>query len=229
MAEPTEKKRIMVVAAHPDDPEFGCAGTVAKWAAQGHDIRYVMITSGDKGTHDPEMTPERIADLREKEQEAAAKELGVRRVEFLHHPDGVLEANLSLRRELVLVLRKYQPDTVLTIDPWRHYQLHPDHRAAGLATIDAVISARERLIFPEQLTNGVKPCRVSEVLLFWTDSPDYWVDISDSIERRIAALRKHVSQVGGRADLEERIRQWAQKMGEPQGLAYAEAFKRLVF
>ncbi len=221
-------QRVMVVGAHPDDPEFGCAGSVARWADEGKEVHYCLITSGNVGTRDEDITPGRLAAIREREQRAAAQELGVKDVIFLRHQDGVLVNDLTLRRELTLVLRQYQPEVLVTIDPWRHYQLHPDHRAAGQCALDAVASARERLVFPEQLVDGVEPCRVKMILLFWTDNADYWVDVSSTIERRIAALRKHESQVGHRNDLEERIRTWTRETGEKQGMQYAEAFKRIV-
>ena len=123
----------MVIAAHPDDPEFGCAGTVVKWAQAGKQITYVLLTSGDKGSHDPDLRPGRLAAVRESEQRAAAAELGVEQVIFLRHPDGILENTLELRRQLTASSAQHRPHIVLTIDPWRHYQLHPDHRAAGQA------------------------------------------------------------------------------------------------
>ena len=136
-AEPLD--RVMVIAAHPDDPEFGCAGTIVKWSQAGKQITYVLLTSGDKGSHDPDLRPGRLAARRESEQRAAAAELGVEHVIFLRHPDGILENTLELRRELS---RSSYASTVrtscVTIDPWRHYQLHPDHRAAGQAALDAV-------------------------------------------------------------------------------------------
>jgi LmbE family N-acetylglucosaminyl deacetylase len=218
----------MVIGAHPDDPEFGCAGTMAKWSAEGKEITYVLLTSGDKGSHNPEIAPGAVAAMREKEQAAAAQELGVQEVLFLHYADGVLENTMDLRRRLTELIRQRQPQIVFTIDPWRHYQLHPDHRAAGQAALDAIYAAREWYVFPEQLVDGVQPWRVQEVYLFWTDNADYWEDITCCIDRRIAALKRHQSQVGDRgAQLEERIRQWTKSMGEKPGYEYAEAFKKI--
>ncbi len=220
--------RVMVIAAHPDDPEFGCAGTVLKWAQAGRQITYVLLTSGDKGSHDPELHPGRLAARREGEQRAAAAELGVQEVVFLRHPDGILENTLELRRELASLVRQRRPHIVVTIDPWRHYQLHPDHRAAGLAALDAVYAAREWYIFPEQLVEGVEPWRVAEAYLFWTNEADCWEDIGCCLETRIAALLRHVSQVGAEPEkLVERIRQRAAEAGVKPGYAVAEAFKRL--
>jgi LmbE family N-acetylglucosaminyl deacetylase len=227
----------MVIAAHPDDPEFGCAGTVVKWAQAGRAITYVLLTSGDKGSHDPDLRPGRLAALREDEQRAAAAELGVEDVIFLRYPDGLLENTLELRRRLAGLLRERRPDIVVAIDAWRPYQLHPDHRAAGQAAVDAVYAAREWYIFPEQLVQGVDPWRVKEIYLFWTDSPDYWEDITCCLETRIVALMRHTSQVDPAAALKvgldrdklaERVRQRAREAGEKPGYAYAEGFKRFV-
>ena len=204
-AEPID--RVMVIAAHPDDPEFGCAGTVMKWSQAGKQVTYVLLTSGDKGSHDPDLRPGRLAGMREGEQRAAAAELGVKQVIFLRHPDGILENTLELRRELAGIIRQHRPQVVFTIDPWRHYQLHPDHRAAGQAALDAVYAAREWYIFPEQLVEEIEPWRVQEVYLFWTENADYWEDITCCMDTRIAALKRHISQVGLSADeLTERIR-----------------------
>jgi LmbE family N-acetylglucosaminyl deacetylase len=220
--------RVMVIGAHPDDPEFGCAGTIAKWAQEGKEIYYCLVTSGDVGTRDEEITPGKLATLREKEQRAACRELGVKDVVFLHHHDGMVVNDMHLRKELALVLRQYQPEVVVTIDPWRHYQLHPDHRAAGQAALDAIIAARERLIFPEQLVGEIKPCRPKAAFLFWTENADYYVDISSTIDCRIAALKKHESQTGHRDDLDERIRKMVHETGQKAGMEYAEGFKKLV-
>lgn len=230
MPDSPEPDRVMVIAAHPDDPEFGCAGAIVKWAQAGQRITYVLLTSGDKGSHDPELHPGRLAAQRESEQRAAAAELGVQDVIFLRHPDGILENTLELRRELASVIRQGRPHSLVTIDPWRHYQLHPDHRAAGQAALDALYAAREWYIFPEQLVEGVEPWRVREAYLFWTNEPDYWEDITCCMDARIAALLRHASQVGAEPEkLAERIRQRAAEAGEKPGHAYAEAFKRFQF
>ena len=223
-------RRAMVIAAHPDDPEFGCAGTVLKWSLDGTYVTYALLTSGDKGSHDPDLRPGRLAGVREQEQRAAATELGVHKVLFLRYPDGLLENTLDLRRQLTNLLREHKPDIVMTIDPWRHYQLHPDHRVAGQAALDAIFAAREWNIFPEQLVGDMEPWRVKQAYLFWTEHPDYWEDISCCIDRRIAALARHASQVGLNVEkLTERVRKSARETGEGPGYAYAEAFKRFEF
>lgn len=230
MSDLPEPQRVMVIAAHPDDPEFGCAGTILKWAQAGRHITYVLLTSGDKGSHDPDLRPGQLAARRESEQRAAAADLGVQEVIFLRRPDGLLENTLELRRELVGIVRQHRPDIVVGIDPWRHYQLHPDHRAAGQAALDAVWSAREWYIFPEQLVEGVDPWRVRQAYLFWTDNPDYWEDITCCLETRIAALMRHASQIGAEPEkLVSRVRQRVREAGEQPGYAAAEAFKRFEF
>ena len=222
--------RVMVIAAHPDDPEFGCAGTVVKWAQAGRAITYVLLTSGDKGSHDPDLRPGRLARIREEEQRAAARDLGVSQLIFLRYPDGLLENTLELRRQISSVIRQHRPHIVMTIDPWRPYQLHPDHRAAGQAALDAIYAAREWHLFPEQLIGDVEPWRVAEAYLFWTGNADYWEDITDCIDARISALARHASQVGLDMDkLARRIRERAHEAGEKPGYEYAEGFKRLRF
>jgi LmbE family N-acetylglucosaminyl deacetylase len=235
MAETSEPlDRVMVIGAHPDDPEFGCAGTVVKWARAGKSITYVLLTSGDKGSRDPNVRPGQLAALREDEQRAAAEEIGVEQVIFLHYPDGLLENTLDLRRRLCGLLRQHRPHIVMTIDPWRPYQLHPDHRAA----LDAIYAAREWTIFPEQLIGDVEPWGVKEAYLFWTGNADYWEDITCCIDTRISALARHTSQVGEDNErLAERIRERASKAGEEarekleqqEGYEYAEGFKRFRF
>lgn len=231
MTEPTESlDRVLVIAAHPDDPEFGAGGTIAKWAAAGKQITYVLLTSGDKGSRDPTIRPGQLATNREEEQRAAARTLGVEQVIFLRHPDGILDNTLELRRQLAHLIRTHKPHIVMAIDPWRHYQLHPDHRAAGYAALDGVWAAREWHIFAEQLIGDEEPWRVKEVYLFWTDSADYYEDVTATIDRRIAALTCHVSQVGtDHAKLDERIRERARKVGEKYDVEYAEEFKRIQF
>lgn len=231
MTEPSGSlDRVMVVAAHPDDPEFGCAGTVLKWSLDGKQVTYVLLTSGDKGSHDPDLRPGRLAGVREEEQRSAARDLGVNEVVFMRYPDGLLENTLELRRQLSSLLRQHRPHIILTIDPWRHYQLHPDHRVAGQAALDAVYAAREWYIFPEQLVGEMEPWRVKEVYLFWTEAPDYWEDITCCFDQRISAISRHASQVGLNVErLTERLEQAARKAGEAPGYAYAEAFKRFEF
>jgi LmbE family N-acetylglucosaminyl deacetylase len=227
--------RVMVIGAHPDDMEFGCGGTVAKLAEQGKHITLLLLTSGDKGSHDHALRPNVLADRREHEQRAANVELGVADVIFLRYPDGLLENTMFLRRQLAQIIRQHKPHILFAIDPWRHYQLAPDHRAAGMAALDALWAAREWNIFPEQLTDGEEPWRVKEAYLYWTDHPDHYEDVTTTLEKRISALACHVSQVGdNREKLAERMRERAQKTAEEGGEAsagftYAESFKHFKF
>jgi LmbE family N-acetylglucosaminyl deacetylase len=225
-----ELKRVMVIGAHPDDPEFGAGGTIAKLAAQGKEITYVLATSGDKGSHDPNVRPGQLATRREQEQRNAAAVLGVKEVIYLRYADGILENTLALRARMAHLIRQHKPHIVFAIDPWRHYQLAPDHRAAGYAALDGLWAAREWHIFAEQLYGDEDPWRVSQCYLYWTDNADHFEDISDTIDKKIAALACHVSQVGTDTEkLGERMRERAKSVGEAQSMAYAESFKLIKF
>jgi LmbE family N-acetylglucosaminyl deacetylase len=235
-AEPTEEtaqddlKRVMVIGAHPDDPEFGAGGTIAKLAAQGKEITYVLATSGDKGSHDPNVRPGQLATRREQEQRDAAAVLGVNEVIYLRYPDGILENTLALRSRLAHLIRLHKPHILFAIDPWRHYQLAPDHRAAGYAALDALWAAREWHIFAEQLYGDEEPWRVSQAYLYWTDNADHYEDISDTMDLKIAALACHASQVGtDTAKLDARMRERSKSVGEAVNMAYAEGFKLIKF
>jgi LmbE family N-acetylglucosaminyl deacetylase len=148
-------ERVLVIMAHPDDAEFTCSGTLAKWIKAGRQAHYVVCTSGDKGTKDPDMTPHHLAAIREEEQLAAARVLGVETVTFLRHKDGELEASKEFRAEIAMLIRRYKPDIVITHDAWRPYLLHPDHRVVGLTTCDAIVAARDHLFLPGQTAIGL--------------------------------------------------------------------------
>lgn len=225
-----ELTRVMVIGAHPDDPEFGAGGTIAKLAAGGKEITYVLATSGDKGSHDPNVRPGQLATRREQEQRDAAKVLGVKEVIYLRYADGILENTLALRARLAHIIRQHKPHIIFAIDPWRHYQLAPDHRAAGYAALDALWAAREWHIFAEQLYGDEEPWRVSQAYLYWTDNADHFEDITDFIDKKVAALACHASQVGtDTAKLDARMRERSKAVGEPLGMAYAEGFKLIKF
>ena len=221
-------ERGMVIFAHPDDAEGNCGGTTAKWVREGRIIHYLVLTNGDKGSDDPSMTSDKLAGIREKEQEAAAKVLGVSGVTFLRIPDGELEVSLPFRKEITRVIRWHQPAIILTHDPWKPYQFHPDHRATGFLALDAVIAARDRLYYPDHLTQGLEPCRVREVYLFGTDNPDFWVDISESFELKLKAVRCHKSQGLDSQEVQERIKKRASGVGKAKGYLYGEAFKNFL-
>lgn len=221
-------ERAMVIFAHPDDAEVQCAGTIALWTKEGKKITYVVLTKGDKGTQDPQMDGGTLVRIRQEEQIQAAKELGVQNVVFMENGDGELEVTMERRKALTRIIREHQPEILLTHDPWMRYQLHPDHRASGTLALDALISARDRLYFPEQLAEGLNPCRVRRALLYAADAPDFFVNITSTIDWKLKALGLHRSQVAQWPGWEERIRQRAEAAGQSQGFKYAEAFKKLV-
>ncbi len=221
-------ERAMVIFAHPDDAEVQCAGTIASWIESGINVTYVILTKGDKGTQDPAITAEELTKLRQEEQLRAADVLGVEKVLFLENGDGELEVTMENRRMLTRIIREYQPEVLLSHDPWMRYQLHPDHRACGTLALDAMISARDRLYFYGQIQQGLKPCRVRRALLFSSDQPDFWVDIGKTLNVKMKALGQHQSQVNQWPNWEERLRKRAQDAGAHQGMEYAEPFKRLV-
>jgi LmbE family N-acetylglucosaminyl deacetylase len=216
-------KSAMAIVAHPDDIEFGAAGTLAKWAKHGAKIIYVHVTSGNGGTHDPKYNRETIAELREQEETAAAAVCGVHDLEFLRYNDGEVMPTLELRKDLIRVIRKHKPEVVVAMDPTRMYSgngyiNHPDHRAVALASVDAIAPvASMPLMYPE-----LGPAHaVSEVWIQWSDNADTWVDISETIDLKAQALAQHKSQIG--EDVVKMVRDWA--LNEGKGLAPAESFK----
>ncbi|HLB45347.1 MAG TPA: PIG-L deacetylase family protein [Candidatus Limnocylindrales bacterium] len=227
-------ERVLVIVAHPDDADFGVAGTVARWARKGSACRLVCCTSGDAGADDATTDPLALARTREAEQRAAAQIVGYEAVDFLHRPDGALENDLALREQLVRIIRAFRPTAVVAMDPTvviheAGFVQHVDHRNAGLAAVDAVYpAARNAMAFPHLVTDeGLEPCEVNELYLFFTDRPNAWIDVSDTIEVKIAALREHVSQLRKPEELEGMLRGWAAEDGRRIGTAAAESFRRL--
>jgi LmbE family N-acetylglucosaminyl deacetylase len=223
--------QVMVVIPHPDDAEFGVAGTVARWVKEGKEIVYVVCANGDKGTSDYNMKPEKLVKIREREQQAAARLLGVREVIFLRHPDQSLEDTPEFRKEIVRLIRMYRPETVITADPYRRYIWHRDHRIVGQVTLDAIFPyARDHLAYPDLLEEGFQPHKVKEVLL-WAAPEDinYRSDITDTFDVKLAALRCHKSQVGNNPipDMDNWLRERAKKMAEGENFELAEAFHRV--
>ena len=226
-------KIAMSIQAHPDDQEFTVAGTLAKWAKAGCEIVSVIVTSGDAGSNEPSRDatykPE-LAQLREAEQTAACAILGIQQTVFLHYPDGELEPSLALRKELTRIIRQYKPEAVVIGDPQgvfygNGYINHPDHRAAAQAALYAVFPSSEtRLIFTDLLEAGYEPHKVKRLYVHGAEKSDTWVDISATIDVKIAALRKHASQLG-EWDPEKMIREWAAEEAKNKGMEYAEAFK----
>ena len=226
MSENGIPKSAMVIVAHPDDAEFTMAGTVAGWAKAGCLVIYVLCTDGNAGSHEPGMTRERLAETRRKEQQAACDTLGVSDVVFLGYDDGQLQPTLELRRCLVSLIRQYKPEVILTSDPTSlfradRYINHPDHRAAGQAALDAVAPAAAMpLLWPE--AGG--PHRVRKVYVYGNSEPNEWVDITGTIDLKIAALKQHASQMGD-WDPTERIKGWNAEVGQHHGMDYAESFR----
>jgi LmbE family N-acetylglucosaminyl deacetylase len=231
---PWRPARFMVIAAHPDDAEFGPAGTAARWIDAGSEGWLVCCTSGDQGGEDPDADPLVLAALRETEQRAAASIVGYAGVSFLHQPDGALANDLALREQLVREIRTFRPDAVLATDPetiiYKDGGInHTDHRAAGIAAVDAVYpAARNPMAFPWLARGGLAAHKVRRVYLFWSDRSDTWVDISGTLERKIEALRAHTSQIHDPEGLAERIRTWASEEGAPIGATAAEGLRLVI-
>ncbi|HEU0165648.1 MAG TPA: PIG-L deacetylase family protein [Thermomicrobiales bacterium] len=232
----TKPKRVLLIQAHPDDAEFMCAGTVARWISEGAEVHYASLTSGDKGSDDPAMTGPELASMREREQRAACDVLGVKSITFLGYPDAMLVPDLAMRLVLTRLMRQIRPDVLLCQDPtmrWggQGYINHPDHIAAGEASLAAVFpSVRDRLTFPELLNEGLEPHKVNEVYIYGTNSADRWIDITGSIDTKIAALKAHASQIG-EWDPTDMMKSWARETANrhparPDGFGeFAEAFK----
>jgi len=216
----------LLVVAHPDDSEFSSAGTVAKLTDAGRRVVVIQVTSGDKGTPDPHADPAETAKNREAEMREAAKRLGIEEVVFLRCADGELMPDLDLREKIVRMIRTWKPDVIITHDPYRPYALHGDHRAVGLATTDAVYpTARDPLYFPEHFASGLEPHKTAEIWYFNAEHPDKVVDITDTFDRKIHALKAHASQVGDFEGLEERLRDRARELAENEEFELGEAFK----
>ncbi|MBI4787389.1 MAG: PIG-L family deacetylase [Chloroflexi bacterium] len=229
-----ESQRVLVVLAHPDDPEFFCGATLAKWARQGREIRYLLLTCGDKGSDNPTVTPEMLCADRQGEQRAAADVIGVKEIKFLSYADGELFNTLEVRREIVREIRRFQPQIVVTCDPQTHIRAniainHPDHRMAGAATLDAIFpAAGNRMYFPELLAEGLEPYAPKEVWLSVTLEPNMWVVVNDTLETKLAALREHKSQIKDMATLEKRIRERLRRPDMDEDF-YAEGFRVVRF
>ena len=226
----TDSTHVMVVTPHPDDAEFGVAGTVVRWVREGKNVVYVVCSSGEKGTSDSNVKPEELAQTREQEQLAAASLLGVREVIFLRYPDQGLEDTSEFRKDIVRQIRKYQPQIVVTADPYRRYIWHRDHRMAAQVTLDAIFPyARDHLAYPDLLEEGLSPHKVKEALFWATEDPNYRSDITETFDIKLAALRCHRSQVGYdlAPDLEKGLRRRAKEMAKGENFELAEAFHRV--
>lgn len=219
-------RRVLVVAAHPDDLETTCGGTLALLMARGAEVALLLCTDGDIGTHDPSFTRETLAAARRQETLSGAAALGIHDVFFLGHHDGELVADLALRAEVAGIYRRWQPNTVFTFDPAWGGQAHPDHTAAGRSAVDAYMPSKMELYHPEQLADGVKVADVKRFFFFGGSNREgeITVDISAAWPKKLAATRCHVSQFGQREEALQWLAEWNQETGKCCGLEYAEAF-----
>ena len=231
-------KVAMVVTAHPDDAEWGCSGSVAKWTRLGWDVVYVLCTDGSKGTEDREISSEKLSKIREDEQRNAGKILGLKAIEFLGYPDGYLEPSLDVRRDISREIRKYKPSVLITTNPKRdllsgNYLGHPDHFAAGEAALSAVFpSARDHLTFPELLEEGLEPHKVEEVWINMFNMGNNNTNLffnpleKKDVELATNALLAHVSQISDPDRAKEYMSSRRQEVGQICGSDYAEAFAK---
>lgn len=230
-----ESKKILVILAHPDDPEFFCGGTIARWTDAGHVVSYCLLTRGDKGNEDRSLRPEQVAQKREKEQRAAAGVLGVKAVQFLNYPDGMLVPDVNMRREIVRVIRRERPDVLVTCDPTNLFPRpgslnHADHRAAGQVVIDALFPAAGNVMFfPELLEEGLEPHSVKELWVSLTHQPTLMVDVTPYWETKLRALHEHASQIGDPEKFDERMRSRRAEDSSPEAPRYEEKFRRIIF
>lgn len=224
-------ERAMFITAHPDDVDYSTAGTAAKWASAGCEVIYVVVTDGSAGSHQEDMTREKVAEIRRREQEAAAAVVGARCI-FLGQPDGLLQPTLELRKKLVRLIRQHRPQAIVSGDPRQYfsgdtYINHPDHRAAAQATVEAVFPAAEMdLLYPDLLEEGLRGHKVNYVYVYTHEDPNCHVDVSDVIDLKIDALRQHRSQLGDR-DPDRYIRRRQAEIGREAGCEYAEPFRRM--
>jgi len=230
---PLQPKIVLGIAAHPDDLDVGAGGTLARFALDGAEIHYLILTDGGKGSDDPTITSIQLTEIRHQEQQTALEIVGGKSITFLDYPDGELEVTMELKKQIVKVIRRIKPDVVITMDPTVIYSAskgiinHPDHRAAGQATLDAVFPlARDRLTFPELAAEGFEPHKTATVLLVNFNESNFTVDITNTFETKVKALKAHVSQFG---DLENAtwIHHMAKEQGRQAGYELAESFVRI--
>jgi LmbE family N-acetylglucosaminyl deacetylase len=221
---------VLVISPHPDDAEYGVAGTVARWVKEGKKVIYAVCTNGDKGTSDPDMRPEDLAKIRKKEQLAAAVVLGVSEVIFLDLPDQGLEETPEFRKQIVRLIRQIRPEIVVTADPYRRYIWHRDHRVAGQVVLDAVFPyARDRLAYPDLIEEGLEPHKVRQMLFWASEDINYCSDISDTFDLKVQALRCHNSQMQALKDPnpENWLRQRCKDIAKDDDFELGEAFHRV--
>jgi LmbE family N-acetylglucosaminyl deacetylase len=216
----------LIVMAHPDDPELACGGTSAKWIDQGDTVYYIIVSCGEKGTWNKDDSPFRVAERREGEAERAAEFLGVKKVIFLRHPDGDVVSVKTLKIELAALIRKLKPHTIVTHDPWRIH-FHPDHRATGYAVIESIMIARDFHFYPFLLEIGLEPYRPEELLFTPSDKPTFVNDITETFDKKMNAIKIHVSQLKQLPHWEERITSFSKEIGKSAGYDYGEGFLKM--
>ena len=229
-------QKILVVLAHPDDPEFFCGATIAAWTSQNHRVIYWLLTGGDKGTNDREVQPDELVKIRECEQKSAARVLGVDEVHFLQNPDGFLEPTRDLRREVTRIIRRERPDIIVSSDPTNFFPNndasinHPDHRAAGQIVIEAYFpAAGNPKYFSELLDQGYEPHSVKEVWFALTHQPNTILDVTRFWPKKIEALHQHTSQIGDPVKFDERMRSRHTADSSDENPRYEEKFRRIIF
>lgn len=221
---------IMVVTPHPDDAEYGVAGTVARWTKEGKRVIYVVCTNGDKGSSNPNMQPETLTEIRRQEQQAAADILGVSEVIFLGLPDQGLEDTPQFRKQIVRLIRQYRPQIIVTADPYRRYVWHRDHRITGQVVLDAVFPyARDRLAYPDMIDEGLQPHKVREMLFWASEDINFRSDITETFDLKLAALRCHDSQMQALdvPNPEGWLRQRCKDIAKDEDFELGEAFHRI--
>jgi len=228
----TTTGRVLVIAAHPDDPDFLAGGTVARLVQEGREVAYVILTNGNKGSGDRSVTSAQLAPIREEEQRRAAHVLGVEHVKFLGYEDGELEDTRELRRDVTREIRRWRPDLIITLNPYRTYNnfpgWHRDHRTTARVVLDCVYPlARDHLSFPE-LAPDYEPHKVREVYLIQWEHPQLIIDITATIDLKLEAIRCHASQVTDFAAFEARMRDRATTLGKEKGYSYAEGFDHVI-
>ena len=227
-------QRVLVVTPHPDDADFWCSGTVAKWIGDGATVRYVLCTDGGKGTTDPNISSSDLSKMRRKEQGDAVEYLGVQDLVVLEHPDGGLEDDDEFRKELVRQIRQVRPDVVMCPEPYRkNLAWHRDHRITGQVTLDAVFPcARDHLHFEELWRDeGLEPHKTPTVMFWGTEQADIFIDISETVDAKVRAVQAHKSQINGRgqSEIEDFIKRSAREAAGDSGLDFAEAFRKITF
>jgi LmbE family N-acetylglucosaminyl deacetylase len=230
-------QNILVILAHPDDPEFFCGATLARWARAGHHITYQLLTCGDKGFNDStpaEMTPDALCAIRHQEQIAAGKTIGAEAFHFMDLPDGYLVPDINMRREIVRVIRKFKPDILVTCDPQTLFATyginHPDHRAAGQAVLDAVFpAAGSPVFFPDLLVEGYLPHMPKEVWCSLTAQPNMIVDVTETWQVKMEALLQHKTQIGDIEKFTERMKSRRTEDSTDEAPRYEEKFRRIIY